>query len=62
MDKNLNDIMKQAQAVQSKLQEAQKNIENLRVTGTSGAGVIEVIMTGRHEVTEIKIDDSLVKK
>lgn len=62
MDKNLTDLMKQAQAMQSKLQDAQKRIESLTIQGVAGAGMVKVDMTGRHEVRKVSIDDSVFKQ
>lgn len=61
MDKNLSDLMKQAQTMQTKLQEAQKRIESLTITGVAGAGIVKVEMTGRHDVRKLILDDSLFK-
>lgn len=57
---NINDIMKQAQAMQSKMQKMQEEIASMEVTGESGAGLIKVTMTGRHDVKKVSIDSSLM--
>lgn len=59
---NINDLMKQAQAMQAKMQKMQEEIENLAVTGESGAGLVKVTMTGRHDVKKISLDNSLLKE
>lgn len=59
---NFSELLKQAQEMQKKLQDAQKTIENLIVTGESGAGLVKVEMTGRHDVRKITIDDSVLKE
>ncbi len=59
---NINDIMKQAQLMQEKMQQAQNEVANLTVTGESGAGLVKITMTGRHDVTKVAIDDSLLKE
>lgn len=59
---NINDIMKQAQAMQEKMQRAQDEIANLSVTGESGAGLVKIRMTGRHDVKKVDIDSSLLKE
>jgi nucleoid-associated protein EbfC len=46
----LGNIMKQAQAMQDKMQKAQQELANLEVTGESGAGLVKVTMTGNHNV------------
>lgn len=62
MEKNLSDLMKQAQAMQGKLQEAQKKIENLTITGNAGANAVTIEITGRHEVKKVSIDNALLKE
>lgn len=53
-------IMKQAQEMQANLKKAQEAIGRLEVTGESGAGLVRVTMTGKHDVRKVSIDDSLV--
>src|SRR3990167_10242303 len=59
---NFNDLLKQAQQMQQKLQEAQKSIESLVVIGQAGAGLVTAEVNGRHQVLKIKIDDSVLKE
>lgn len=56
------DMMKQAREMQERLQEAQASLGSLEVTGESGAGLIRVTMTGRHDVRSIDIDPSLLQE
>jgi len=58
--KGLGDLMKQAQQMQEKMQQAQQQVANVEVFGESGAGMVKVTMTGRHDVTSVKIDPSLL--
>jgi len=60
--KGLGDLMKQAQQMQEKMQAAQKEVANVEVSGESGAGMVKVTMTGRHDVKSIKIDPSLLSE
>lgn len=60
MKGGLGNIMKQAQAMQENLQKAQAELANLEVSGESGGGLVKVVMTGRHEVRRVSIDDSLL--
>ena len=53
-------LMKQAQQMQEKMQKMQEELANAEVTGQSGAGLVSVIMTGRHDVRRVNIDDSLM--
>ncbi|WP_233009441.1 YbaB/EbfC family nucleoid-associated protein [Rheinheimera faecalis] len=57
----LGNIMKQAQAMQDKMQKAQQELANLEVIGESGAGLVKVTMTGNHNVRRVSIDDSLMQ-
>jgi len=60
--KGLGDLMKQAQQMQEKMQDAQKEVANVEVQGESGAGMVKVKMTGRHDVTSIDIEPSLLSE
>ncbi len=53
-------LMKQAQEVQKKMQEAQEAIAQMEVTGEAGGGLVKVTMTGKHELVKVEIDDSLM--
>lgn len=55
----LGDIMKQAQQMQEKMQKLQEEIASSEVTGESGAGLVKITMTGRHDVKKVDIDASL---
>ena len=59
--KNLTDMMKQARQFQSKLAEAQEELEKLEVEGVSGGGMVRVTLTGKGTMAGIKIDPSLLK-
>jgi hypothetical protein len=53
-------LMKQAQAMQDNLKKAQEEIAKLEVEGQSGAGLVKVLMTGKHDVKRVFIDPSLL--
>jgi len=53
-------LMKQAQEMQANMQKAQEELANTEFTGQSGGGLVTVKMTGRHDVTKVNIDDSLL--
>lgn len=57
--KNIGQMMKQAQEMQGKMTEMQDKLSELEVTGASGGGMVEVTMTGKHEVRRVKIDPTL---
>ncbi len=58
--KGLGDFMKQAQAMQERMQKVQEEIAAAEVQGESGAGLVKVTMNGRHEVRRVSIDPSLL--
>jgi DNA-binding YbaB/EbfC family protein len=53
-------LMKQAQQMQENMKKAQEEIAALEVEGQAGAGMVKVIMTGRHDVKRVNIDPSLM--
>ena len=53
-------LMKQAQAMQDNMKKAQDELGNIEVSGESGAGLVKVTMTCKHEVRRITIDPSLL--
>lgn len=57
--KGIGDLMKQAQEMQARVKELQAEIARLEVTGESGAGLVKVTMTGRHEARRVSIDPSI---
>jgi DNA-binding YbaB/EbfC family protein len=60
-DKNqLANLMKKAQEMQTNLQKAQEEVAKLEVVGESGAGLVKITMTGKHEVKAVNIDKSLL--
>ncbi len=58
--KDIMGLMKQAQAMQQKLQDAQAELEHLEVDGTAGGGVVTVKVTGKGSLKSINIDSSLM--
>jgi nucleoid-associated protein EbfC len=53
-------MMKKAQQVQARLQEAQEELGRVEVEGSSGGGMVRVAMTARGEVKGVQIDSSLM--
>ncbi|MEY1662244.1 YbaB/EbfC family nucleoid-associated protein [Isoalcanivorax beigongshangi] len=62
MDFDMNSLMQQAQAMQEKMQKMQDEIANAEVQGEAGAGLVKVVMTGRHDVRRVDIDPSLMSE
>jgi DNA-binding YbaB/EbfC family protein len=60
MKNQLAGLMKQAQQMQDNLKRAQEELAQLEVEGQSGAGLVKVVMTCRHDVKRVSIDPSLV--
>ena len=60
MKGGLGNLMQQAQEMQEKMKKAQEDLAKLEVSGESGAGLVTVLMTGRHDVRRVQIDDSLL--
>ena len=60
MKNQLAGLMKQAQAMQDNLKKAQDELANIEVEGQSGAGLVKVTMTCKHDVKRITIDPSLL--
>jgi len=56
----LGGLMKQAQKMQEDMQKAQAEIADMTVNGESGGGMVKVIMTGRHDIKKISIDDAVM--
>lgn len=57
---NIQGLMKQAQMMQRKMQEAQEKLAETEITGTSGNGLVSVVLNGKSEMKKISIDKTLV--
>ncbi|MBO5347686.1 MAG: YbaB/EbfC family nucleoid-associated protein [Lachnospiraceae bacterium] len=60
MPGNMNNLMKQAQRMQRQMEESQKALEEATYTAKSGGGAVEVTVTGKKEVTSIKLSKDAV--
>lgn len=60
MKNQLAGLMKQAQAMQDNLKRAQDELATLEVEGQSGAGLVKITMTCKHDVKRVAIDPSLL--
>jgi len=58
--KNLGNLMKQAQQMQSKMADMQAKLGELEVEGAAGGGMVKVVVTGKGEARRLKIDPSLI--
>ncbi len=62
MKGGMGELMKQAQKMQEQFQKTQEELANAEVHGESGAGMVKVVMTGRHDVKKVTIDPSLMQE
>lgn len=60
MKGGIGQLMKQAQKMQADMQKAQAEMGQLNVTGESGGGMVKIVMTCKHEVRALDIDQTLV--
>jgi DNA-binding YbaB/EbfC family protein len=58
--KDLNALMQQAQAMQQRMTDAQEKIASLEVEGTSGGGMVKLVLKGTGELARVDLDDSLL--
>lgn len=58
--KDLGSLMKQAQAMQQKLADAQARLAELSIEGTSGGGMVKVTLSGAGVLTAVELDESLL--
>ncbi|MGH8746873.1 MAG: YbaB/EbfC family nucleoid-associated protein [Burkholderiales bacterium] len=57
---NIGQLMKQAQMMQENMRRMQEQLASVEVEGQSGAGMVKVVMTCKHDVKRVSIDPSLV--
>lgn len=58
----LGSMMKQAREMQEKVSQLQQELASLTVVGESGAGMVKVTMTGRHDVQRVELDPTLLSE
>lgn len=57
--KNLENLMKQAGQMQSRMKEAQEKLKSMEVSGQAGAGLVSLTLTGKMQMKDLKIDPKL---
>jgi nucleoid-associated protein EbfC len=62
MKGSITDLMQQAQKMQADMQKAQEDLAQAEVTGESGAGLVSVVMNGRHDVKRVSVDDAVLSE
>lgn len=60
MPGNMSNLMKQAQKMQRQMEETTKELESAEYTATAGGGVVEVTVSGKKEVTKVKLAPEVV--
>ena len=58
--RNLGDMMKQAQEMQAQIGKAQEKVDAMEVTGGSGGGLVQVMLSGKGNMRRVQIDPSLL--
>lgn len=58
----MGNLMKQAQEMQEKMQRIQEEAAQSEVYGEAGAGMVKVTMNGRHDVSQVTIDPSVMEE
>ena len=60
MPGNMGNLMKQAQKMRRQMEEAQKELEEKEVTAAAGGGAVEVTVSGKKEITKVKLSEEVV--
>ena len=60
MPGNMNNLMKQAQKMQKQMEDSQKVLEEKEYTATAGGGAVEITVSGKKEVTKVKLAEEAV--
>jgi len=58
----MGNIMKQAQEMQEKMQRVKEEVAKAEVHGEAGAGMVKITMNGRHDVSDVTIDPSVLEE
>ena len=59
MKGDISELMQQAQSMQAEFKKAQDELAAAEVRGEAGAGLVSIVMTGRHDIKRVSIDDSV---
>jgi nucleoid-associated protein EbfC len=62
MNQNLGNLMKEAQKMQQRMQEAQEQLSKLTVIGKSGGDLVQIEMNGRHDAVKVTINPTLMEE
>jgi hypothetical protein len=58
---NFTDLMKQAAELKSKMEAMQAELDRIEIEGSAGAGLVAVTLSGKGDMRNVRIDDSLLK-
>tara|TARA_B100001996_G_scaffold249582_1_gene193462 strand:+ start:446 stop:757 length:312 start_codon:yes stop_codon:yes gene_type:complete len=62
MFKGMSNIYKQAQKMQKDMKKVQDELENLKIEGQSGGGIVKVVVNGKKEPLSVAVDDSILSE
>lgn len=62
MKGNIGNLMRQAQQVQENIRRLQEELARAEVTGESGAGMVKVTLTGKHQAVRVQVDPAALKE
>jgi nucleoid-associated protein EbfC len=62
MKGGIGNLMRQAQQMQENMQKAQAELATIEVTGESGAGMVKIVLNGRHEAKKVTIEPKLLSE
>ena len=62
MFKGMSNIYKQAQKMQKDMKRVQDELENLKIEGQSGGGIVKVVVNGKKEPLSVAVDDSILSE
>jgi len=62
MFKGMSNIYKQAQKMQKDMKKVQDELENLKIEGQSGGGIVKVVVNGKKEPLSVTVDDSILSE
>ncbi|WP_018299978.1 YbaB/EbfC family nucleoid-associated protein [Fangia hongkongensis] len=60
MKANMGQLMQQAQKMQEQMKKMQEEQQKMEVEGVAGGDLVKVVMTGKHDVKRVSIDQSLM--
>ncbi|SRR5690606_22536355 len=59
---NMGQMMKQAMELKGRMEEIKENLANERIEASSGGGMVNVVVNGKMELVELKIDPEVITK